>query len=408
MVQDDTTSLRGQSKSDATSTNVANHEEKKEKCIPAVRFPCPSHIVRNDDTTDAESDLPDSSSSLRVLRETPRYQHLKPDLSPPSTSTDEVAYHLSDMVQDTVDATTSSTFDLLSTVFDQCSSSKKKDKDESDSNDVNDNQIWVDRHSMTAIPDDVLGSNNKDASKKLMEFVEEWKVRRHKSVQSMGQVKRKKKRRKKKKSGYDSDDSFLDDGGLENVFLITGPTGCGKTRLVHAVAEQSECVVIEINSSEQRSGAALKRAIQETTQSHSSLAMSKKKKVGKKGTNTFFGGNGNGATADDSEDDLEDSDSCFESDEESVKESHSLTIILIDEVDILFDEDTAFWPALAQVSQKAKCKKFASLLFHCSNHLLELTLIASLTRSYCPDGHIRSRRSSKLSLQEHCARTPYS
>jgi len=315
-------SLSGKSKGDTSSSGTFSQEVVKG--IPAVRFPCPSHIVSNDIDGDSADKMETDGKSLQVLRTTPRYQHLKPDLSP-STSTDEAAHHLSGLYKD-IDGSTnsegSSTFDLLSTVFNQDNSSKKSD-DDSDT-EVDNSQLWVDKHSMTSIPDDVLGDSNKEQSKKLLHFVEEWKVRRHKSVQSLGQVKRKKKRRKKKKSGYDSDDSFLDDGGLENLFLISGPTGSGKTSLVHAVAEQSDCVVIEINSSEQRSGAALKRAIQETTQSHSSLAMSKKKTQSEKGGGGFFGN-------EDTTNDLEDSDDYFDSDEESVRESHSLTIILIDE-----------------------------------------------------------------------------
>ena len=76
----------------------------------------------------------------------------------------------------------------------------------------------------------------------------------------------------------------------------------------------------------------MKRAIQETTQSHSNLAISSKKRQGLgKGDNDFFGSNANAGTVADEFD--EDSDRWYESsdDEESVKESHSLTIILIDE-----------------------------------------------------------------------------
>ena len=68
----------------------------------------------------------------------------------------------------------------------------------------------------------------------------------------------------------------------------------------------------------------MKRAIQETTQSHSSLAMSKKKTQNEKEGGGFFGN-------EDTTNDLEDSDDYFDSDEESVRESQSLTIILIDE-----------------------------------------------------------------------------
>lgn len=303
---------------------------------PAVRFPCPSHIVSiisADESSDME--VEENSSSLRLLRETLRYQHLKPDLSNSTPTKDDVTHHSHDIFNSTGDdMVRDDTFSLLSSVFD-LSAKKKEQRKQSDNNK---NQLWVDKYAITNIPDDVLGTDNKEASKKLLSFVEQWKVRRHKSVRDMGRVKSKGKRRGKKKRshGYDSDDSFLDDeGGLENIFLITGPTGSGKSRIVHAVAEQSECVVIEINSSEQRSGPALKRAIQETTQSHSNLAMSKKRRGLGKGDNDFFGNNANAGTAADEFD--EDSDRWYESsDEESVQESHSLTIILIDEGETAF------------------------------------------------------------------------
>ena len=109
---------------------------------------------------------------------------------------------------------------------------------------------------------------------------------------------------------------------------ISAPTGSGKTRLVHAVAEQSECVVIEINSSAVRSGSALKKAIQETTQSHSNLAMSKKKKTGGGGGNALFGKKTAVEESDDENGRFFDESS---DEEESVRESHSLTVILIDE-----------------------------------------------------------------------------
>jgi hypothetical protein len=314
---------------------------KKEMCTPAVRFPCPSHVVPNNGTDDDESletETEESitcSSSLRQARKTPMYQHLKPDLVPSTCTEESFAQHPPGLDADDTHVR-NTMFDLLSSVFDHVENETNttNQEDASKQSDEDKNQLWVDRYSMKSIPDDLLGTHNKEASKKLISFVEEWKMRRHKSVQRMGRAKLKGKR-KKKKHGYDSDDSFLDNGdaGLENIFLITGPTGSGKTSLVHAVAEQSDCVVIEINSSEQRSGAALKRAIQETTQSHSSLAMSRKKQQNGMGMGGIFGSNVSGIEKNYDEDMAidEHSDICFDSDEESAEESHSLTIILIDE-----------------------------------------------------------------------------
>lgn len=303
----------------ATATKKISSESSQHniKAIPAPRFPCPSHIIPKSDDSDTASKSPAGTSSS-VLSQTPKFQHSKQSMTASSDEDEEATtMPLSFLDKSDPISSESSIFSL----FFSCNAIMMINDD--DESPALASQLWVDKYTMRKIPDDVIGIDNKEASKKLVEFVEEWKVRRHMAMQSMGQVKRKKKKKRKKKSsnGYDSDDSFLDDGGLENVFFISGPTASGKTRLVHAVAEQCECVVIEINTAEQRSGQALKRAVQETTQSHSSLAMSKRKQ----GATGFF---------ESSTDDLVDSDSDrydSDSDEDEKQDGHSLTIILIDE-----------------------------------------------------------------------------
>jgi len=291
----------------------ASEPSKDTKAIPAPRFPCPSHIVPCSGYSDAALKSPvDAFTSL--LSKTPKFQHSKLIMTASPDEDDDATMPMGFLDKSDLINPEGSVF---SSFFDYNAIQKRNDEPPASAS-----QLWVDKYTMRKIPDDVIGEDNKEASKKLVEFVEEWKIRRHKAIQSMGQVKRKKKRRKKKSShGYDSDDLFLDDGGLESVFLISGRTGSGKTRLVHAVAEQCECVVIEINTSEQRSGQALKRAVQETTQSHSSLAMSKRKQ----GVTGLFD-NGKSDLAD-SDSDRWDSDS----DDEVKEDGHSLTIILIDE-----------------------------------------------------------------------------
>ena len=126
-----------------------------------------------------------------------------------------------------------------------------------------------------------------------------------------------------------------------------------------------------MNSSDVRSGQALRKAIQETTQSHSNLAMAKKKGGGNSANLCKIDEEGSGVDSD---------DDGFENEDDSLAESHSLAVILLDEgepyivlvyelhdlnlptyasplvpVDLLFEEDTAFWLALGQVCKKAKC-----------------------------------------------------
>ncbi len=391
-------------------TSSFAHDVKKEMCIPAVRFPCPSHVVPNNATDDDESlemETEESitcSSSLRQVRKTPRYQHLKPDMVPSTCTEESFAQHPPGLDADDTNAR-NEMFDLLSSVFDQVEyeTNTTEKEDASKQSDEDKNKLWVDRYTMKTIPDDFLGTDNKEASTKLVSFVEEWKLRRLKSFQ-MGRAKLK-GRRKKKKHGYDSDDPFLDDGdaGLENVFLITGPTGSGKTRLVHAVAEQSDCVVIEINSSEQRSGAALKRAIQETTQSHSSLAMSKKKQQqGNYDKNMEID---------------EHSDNCFESDEESAKECHSLTIILIDEgacvCSTYFGRSTAFFKRMLSDCIHNSLNNQISFSFSGSYVRRRHRILAGTRPSQPegqmpnrPDGEYRTSRTVQLSVSEHIFESP--
>jgi hypothetical protein len=165
-------------------------------------------------------------------------------------------------------------------------------------------KLWIDKHSPTQ------STANEHSASKLSQFIEEWKIRRHKSTL------RKKTRRRK--SGYDSDDSFLDDeGGRTSLFVITGPTGSGKSRLVHATSSTLDCVVMEINSSEARGGTVLKKRVLESTLSHSSVALMKKREGG--GSKSLVVGKREKEFFDE------------ESSSEEEEESSSLTVILIDE-----------------------------------------------------------------------------
>ena len=172
------------------------------------------------------------------------------------------------------------------------------------------------------------------------------------------------------------------------------PHGTGKSALVHAAARQTGCVLLEINTTEKRGGSALKRAIEECTQSHSSLALLKRGgsatalgEVGAVSESNCSADLGNLCGEADGDDGFSDKD---DDDEDSVDRGR-LAIILIDEgmliylssmrerltisfkrvfgilslltsfdlfsVDNIFesDGDAGFWVALASLSKKAKC-----------------------------------------------------
>lgn len=199
-------------------------------------------------------------------------------------------------------------------------------------------ELWVDRFRMRHLPDDLCG--NKSQLLELQSFLKEWKDVRQKCLKHMASKHVKKKTPKAKK--YKDDDDFMDsdaeeDFGLPSLCLVSGPVGCGKSDLVRALVESNDCRLVEISTVEKRGAAALKRAIGEATQSLSSSDLMRKSKQ-----NCIFGIN----TVDDT---VEEEDN-----------GSSLTAILLDEVDILFENngDGGFWQALLDLSRKAKSPIF--------------------------------------------------
>ena len=149
-------------------------------------------------------------------------------------------------------------------------------------------QLWAEKYAMQSLPHDIYGLSNKEVAEDLVAFINDWKEHRQqvceaaaeKAAKLLGRKKKRKKKSKRYEDDYDDDDFFSDDedGGLRNVYLLTGETGSGKTSLVKAAAKHCHCVLIEINTAAERGGKALKQAIEECTQSHSNLALLKRDK----------------------------------------------------------------------------------------------------------------------------------
>jgi len=83
------------------------------------------------------------------------------------------------------------------------------------------------------------------------------------------QAKNKKQERKKRQQAEEDEDEEedMDEGEPRSTTLITGPPGSGKTALVYATAAKLGFEVIEVNTSQLRSGAEVKKLFSEATQS---------------------------------------------------------------------------------------------------------------------------------------------
>lgn len=144
----------------------------------------------------------------------------------------------------------------------------------------------------------------------------------------------------------DEDDSFYEE--RNNIFILTGPTACGKTSLVYQCADAASASkefrrgfhVIEIHAGMKRSGQALKKAIEEATQSQGGLIAAQKSNK----NNKMKKNNKKKRRAVDKN-----------------KAKATTALILIDEIENVFlndgdgESDHGFWSSLNQLSKRSKC-----------------------------------------------------
>ena len=206
-------------------------------------------------------------------------------------------------------------------------------------------------------------SDTSPARRQLHAFVQAWMIERHqaherrqkKHQQWVRNASKRQRTKKRKKKAIDDDDDWMSgdsdyDGSDDRpaaLCLLTGPVGSGKTGLVHAVAEECQCQVLEINTTIKRGAAALKRLVEETTQSFTSLDLLR--------TSRDFFQPHNESGVQEIVDDSSTVDSDSDDESKQLKQQRSLTLILIDEVDLLFEEDAGFWNTLHSLAKRSKC-----------------------------------------------------
>jgi DNA polymerase III delta prime subunit len=157
-------------------------------------------------------------------------------------------------------------------------------------------------------------------------------------------------------------------GRLPNAAIISGPHGSGKTAAVYAVAKELGFEVFEINSSSRRSGKDILERVGDMTRNHlvqhhsrapsgtetdAEDELAKDLKSGKQGMmTTFFKPK---ATATTTEPSLKKANKEIKAKEDSKSaKSQKQSLILFEEVDVLYEEDKQFWATLMSMVAQSK------------------------------------------------------
>lgn len=228
---------------------------------------------------------------------------------------------------------------------------------------------WSDKYSLQRheqLSAGILGDSTRRVADTLQAWIRKWCLTRQRAMERMKERHRQlatTKKAQRRKVLYkddfenDSDDDAFwrtNDSQLDNVYLLTGPPASGKTSLVHAVAKACDCNVLEINTTMPRNATALKRMIQEATQSCSTSHLFQQQQ-----TSQQLPPQQGQLLHTRKTQPLQDSDDDSDSDDEDSKKqpTASLTVILIDEIDLIFEAhgDTGFWSALTSVAKTARC-----------------------------------------------------
>ncbi|XP_039269727.2 uncharacterized protein LOC120344526 [Styela clava] len=171
-------------------------------------------------------------------------------------------------------------------------------------------------------------AGNSSHAEKMSNWLKEWKKRWEKEKE---ELERQEKGGKDEKEDSDSDFDLDEDDKVklkkeEDSFarcgVVIGPFGCGKTASIYACAKELSFKVFEMNASSQRSSKQVLSQLHEATQSHQ---VSKSKQ-----SFNFF------AVKND------------------VKKPPQNSLILFEDVDVLFDEDKYFWSAVQNLISATK------------------------------------------------------
>lgn len=175
-------------------------------------------------------------------------------------------------------------------------------------------------------------------------------------------------RRGIKKTVIRSGDNTAKPGRLTNTVVLSGPHGCGKTSTVYAIAKELDFEVFEINSGSRRSGKDILEKIGDMTRNHlvqheqteaSAAAIDEEEvaediKSGKQATmNSFFKPKASQQPVNPKP--VKDNPAPVKTESKKASpKSQKQSLILLDEVDILYEEDRQFWNTVITLIAQSK------------------------------------------------------
>ncbi|XP_074119730.1 ATPase family AAA domain-containing protein 5 isoform X2 [Sminthopsis crassicaudata] len=207
--------------------------------------------------------------------------------------------------------------------------------------------LWTEKYQPQASSELI---DNELAIQKLHSWLKDWK-RRAELEEKGNQKVRSDDKEQDLSFSMDFKDTSDDEeeNSLCNTVLITGPPGVGKTAAVYACAQELGFKIFEVNASSQRSGRQILSQLKEATQSH---------QVDKQGVNShkpcFFNNYSVGRSpkiisSEEKQDTQTKSTNISSSNVKELEESNrknATSLILFEEVDVIFDEDAGFLNAI--------------------------------------------------------------
>lgn len=168
------------------------------------------------------------------------------------------------------------------------------------------------------------------------------------------------------RSGDLSDRGSKASGRLTNAVLLSGPHGCGKTATVYAIAKELDFEIFEINAGARRSGKDILERVGDMTRNH--LVHHQQKddaqrddttgddlKSGKQGMMTsFFKPKLSQSTKGASNPEQTSKAPPPPSQDKKLNRDQKQSLILLEEVDILYEEDKQFWATVISMIAQSK------------------------------------------------------